>query len=280
MRITLITKYEIRTSTQICEDESQSNAQTLIDTSPCYLIRHPHPSASFPNDVSRVTDCVFPLARVEWPLRISCDGRYVDLASNICVTVNLIKIRDASFRFCQSRMLRHVRYFQARYVVFSEVALLLSLIVSLHVVFESVIVKSREPKANRGTRELGTKRSEQLARISEKFVIRRTGDVIAQFLPPKSASRSFQCGIKHDSSTYWYGWLCSAEYVVFVIPTKLQIEIYEEILRGHAVSDVLNGQGGGQLVLMSVLQKLCNSPGLLAKSAKAVSPTFKRLRDR
>jgi hypothetical protein len=46
--------------------------------------------------------------------------------------------------------------------------------------------------------------------------------------------------------------------------------MYQAILRGHAVADLLSGQGGQQLVLMSVLQKLCNSPGLLYKSAKAV----------
>lgn len=63
------------------------------------------------------------------------------------------------------------------------------------------------------------------------------------------------------------------EYVVFTIPTELQITLYQKILQTRIVSNVLHGQaqGGHQLALMTVLQKLCNSPGLLSMSAAKVS---------
>lgn len=52
-------------------------------------------------------------------------------------------------------------------------------------VFESAIVKSREPNATKENKEVGFKRSEQLSRIAKTFILRRTGDIIARYLPPK-----------------------------------------------------------------------------------------------
>ena len=58
------------------------------------------------------------------------------------------------------------------------------------------------------------------------------------------------------------------------MPTETQLAIYAKILEGSAVRDVLAGQAGGnaqQLSLLNMLTKLCNTPGLLMQSVKAVS---------
>lgn len=70
--------------------------------------------------------------------------------------------------------------------------------------------------------------------------------------------------------------MSTVEYVVFIIPTKLQIDLYTAILGTDAARDLLSddsgaGAGAGaQLVLMSVLRKLCNSPGLLSRQVQEV----------
>ncbi|GAA95684.1 glycoside hydrolase family 47 protein [Mixia osmundae IAM 14324] len=107
--------------------------------------------------------------------------------------------------------------------------------------FEVPILKSREPHASSEVRGLGQARSDQLASIARSFVLRRTSEVIAQFLPPKQ------------------------EYVLFVRPTQLQIRLYKKILETPAVRAIFSGKGGNHLVLISALKKLCNSPGLLVK---------------
>lgn len=58
---------------------------------------------------------------------------------------------------------------------------------SLLGVFETVILKSREPKASAQARQLGEARMDQLSRVSRSYIIRRTGEVIQKFLPPKRA---------------------------------------------------------------------------------------------
>lgn len=52
-------------------------------------------------------------------------------------------------------------------------------------VFESPILKSREPNASAKVKEVGTARNDQLQRIGQAFMLRRTGEVISKYLPPK-----------------------------------------------------------------------------------------------
>ena len=51
--------------------------------------------------------------------------------------------------------------------------------------YETPIVRSRAPDATRKEQKLGQERSEALNDLSAKFMLRRTSDVIAKFLPPK-----------------------------------------------------------------------------------------------
>jgi len=58
--------------------------------------------------------------------------------------------------------------------------------------FETPILKSRTPEATKKDQRLGQERSEMLNKTSSKFMLRRTGDVIAKFLPPKRAPPPLQ----------------------------------------------------------------------------------------
>ncbi|KAG8908022.1 helicase [Tulasnella sp. 403] len=108
-------------------------------------------------------------------------------------------------------------------------------------IFETPIVKSRSPDCSEQTRVLGTARSEQLLEISKSFVLRRTADILNNYLPPKH------------------------EYVVFVRPTDLQISVFNAILKPDAVDSAVHGSTAKSLALIQRLGKVCNSPALLKR---------------
>lgn len=58
---------------------------------------------------------------------------------------------------------------------------------------------------------------------------------------------------------------------MFIVPTQLEVALYDKIIKGTAVKDLLSGGAKGhQLALLMVLRKLCNTPGLLMDQVKAV----------
>ncbi|CUS08940.1 unnamed protein product [Tuber aestivum] len=105
--------------------------------------------------------------------------------------------------------------------------------------FENPIVRSRQPGASKKDVEKGKARNEELARLTKLFVLRRTAEILSTYLPPKT------------------------EYVVFCRPTPRQLKVYKSILESSAFSRCL-GSPDASLLLITVLKKLCNSPGLLA----------------
>jgi len=52
--------------------------------------------------------------------------------------------------------------------------------------FENPIVKSRQPGVSKKDVEKGKARSDELARITAMFVLRRTAEILSKYLPPKS----------------------------------------------------------------------------------------------
>lgn len=61
----------------------------------------------------------------------------------------------------------------------------------------------------------------------------------------------------------------AVEYTVLVIPTPLEIALHAAILKSKIAKDITNGFGGQQqLSLLTLLRKLCNSPGLIWKAHK------------
>ncbi|KFX89737.1 hypothetical protein V490_06829, partial [Pseudogymnoascus sp. VKM F-3557] len=113
--------------------------------------------------------------------------------------------------------------------------------------YEVPILKSRQPNASERERELGEARQTELSEMTQQFILRRTAEVQAHFLPQKT------------------------EYVIFCKPTTAQAQIYEEVLESPAFVGALNGYKAAQaqaLGLINILRKVCNSPKLLLPSNK------------
>jgi DNA repair and recombination protein RAD54B len=60
-------------------------------------------------------------------------------------------------------------------------------------VYETPIMKSRQPHAPRKTVELGRARSDALSELTRQFVLRRTSEILAKYLAPKCSLLT--CGL-------------------------------------------------------------------------------------
>ena len=110
--------------------------------------------------------------------------------------------------------------------------------------FEVPIVKSRQPGALSKDIEKGGARSEELALLTSKFILRRTADILSKYLPSKT------------------------EYVILCRPTVAQASTYQHVLACPAVQAAF-GNTEASLQLITILKKVCNSPSLL--NGKALS---------
>jgi DNA repair and recombination protein RAD54B len=113
--------------------------------------------------------------------------------------------------------------------------------------FETPIVRSRQPEATSKEIEKGESRGEELRELTSKFMLRRTADILAKYLPPKT------------------------EYVLFCKPTRPQAAIYKSVL-ASPVFQYAMGNTESALQLITILKKLCNSPSLLTAKNKDNSP--------
>ncbi|KAF8606322.1 hypothetical protein BDV93DRAFT_521145 [Ceratobasidium sp. AG-I] len=120
--------------------------------------------------------------------------------------------------------------------------------------YETPILKSRSPEASAKDIELGAARATQLNELAKSFVLRRTADILTNYLPPKT------------------------ECVVFVQPTALQLAVFKKILRPDHVQDLVHGPTARSLALITTLTKICNSPIMLAKSDKSTGDDGKTTR--
>lgn len=107
--------------------------------------------------------------------------------------------------------------------------------------FEGPITKSRQPDASARDIEKGNARGEELASLTREFILRRTSEVIAKYLPSKT------------------------EYVLFCNPTEAQLQVYQHVLQSSIFGSML-GNSESKLQLITMLKKVCNSPSLLLKS--------------
>ncbi|KAJ5551943.1 hypothetical protein N7461_006641 [Penicillium sp. DV-2018c] len=105
--------------------------------------------------------------------------------------------------------------------------------------FEVPIVRSRQPEATRKDIEKGESRGEELRELASKFMLRRTADILAKYLPPKT------------------------EYVLFCKPTRPQASIYKAVLASPIFQSAM-GNAESALQLITILKKLSNSPSLLS----------------
>lgn len=113
--------------------------------------------------------------------------------------------------------------------------------------FEVPIVRSRQPEATSKDIEKGESRNEELRELTSKFILRRTADILAKYLPPKS------------------------EYVLFCNPTRPQATVYQAVLASPIFQSAM-GNSESALQLITILKKLCNSPSLLSAKNNDNSP--------
>lgn len=114
--------------------------------------------------------------------------------------------------------------------------------------FAVPITRSRQPEATSKEIEKGEAMKEELAALSSKFILRRTVDILSQYLPSKT------------------------EYVLLCRPTAAQIAVYNHIIAFPAFRSAM-GNPEASLQLITILKKICNSPFLLNHDAsKPISP--------
>ncbi|XP_060679653.1 DNA repair and recombination protein RAD54B [Hemiscyllium ocellatum] len=113
-------------------------------------------------------------------------------------------------------------------------------------IYEEPIIKSQQPSATKDEKQLGEERATELCRLTGFFILRRTQDIINNYLPPKT------------------------EWIVFCRPAVLQLELYHKLLASHAVKSCLQGslENSSHLICIGLLKKLCNHPTLFFKSIK------------
>lgn len=104
--------------------------------------------------------------------------------------------------------------------------------------FEKPIMKSRQPDATQDDIEAGQAASEELASTTSPFILRRTIEILSEYLPHKT------------------------EYVLFCNPTREQAAVYRQVLATPLFASAL-GNNDAALQMITLLKKLCNSPALL-----------------
>jgi SNF2 family DNA or RNA helicase len=106
--------------------------------------------------------------------------------------------------------------------------------------YANVILKSQEPDAPEIVKICAAEVSEKLWDTTQKFMLRRTGDVVKHGLPPKH------------------------EYIVFLKILPLQETLYLSFLHSSIVDEVIQyGFNEDILALITILRKIINHPDLV-----------------
>ncbi|KAK6352804.1 DNA-dependent ATPase protein rad54 [Orbilia brochopaga] len=105
--------------------------------------------------------------------------------------------------------------------------------------YEIPILKGRDANSDERAREKGDERLKELFGQVNKFIIRRTNDILSKYLPVKY------------------------EHVVFCNLAPFQKDLYNHFVTSSEVRKLLRGVGCKPLKAINVLKKLCNHPDLL-----------------
>lgn len=105
--------------------------------------------------------------------------------------------------------------------------------------YELAILKSRDALATEQERAKGDEKLSELLSTVNKFIIRRTNDILSKYLPVKY------------------------EHVVFIHLSPLQKVLYDYFLTSPEITKLLRGKGSQPLKAIGLLKKLCNHPDLL-----------------
>ncbi|KAF2007805.1 hypothetical protein P154DRAFT_453030 [Amniculicola lignicola CBS 123094] len=105
--------------------------------------------------------------------------------------------------------------------------------------FENPILRGRDSLASDTDRKKGDERLSELLTLVNKFIIRRTNDILSKYLPVKY------------------------EHVVFCNLAPFQKDLYNHFIASPDIKSLLRGKGSQPLKAIGMLKKLCNHPDLL-----------------
>lgn len=105
--------------------------------------------------------------------------------------------------------------------------------------FENPILRGRDADATDEDRKKGDERLAELLGLVNKFIIRRTNDILSKYLPVKY------------------------EHVVFCHLAPFQKDLYNHFIQSPEIRSLLRGKGSQPLKAIGMLKKLCNHPDLL-----------------
>ncbi|KAK2612163.1 DNA-dependent ATPase protein rad54 [Conoideocrella luteorostrata] len=105
--------------------------------------------------------------------------------------------------------------------------------------FEIPILRGRDADASEADRQRGDECTGELLGIVNKFLIRRTNDILSKYLPVKY------------------------EHVVFCNLAPFQLDLYNYFITSPDIQALLRGRGSQPLKAINILKKLCNHPDLL-----------------
>ena len=105
--------------------------------------------------------------------------------------------------------------------------------------FELPILRGRDAAGSEKDRERGDQCLRDLLALVNKFIIRRTNDILSKYLPVKY------------------------EHVVFCNLAPFQLDLYNYFITSPDIKALLRGKGSQPLKAIGMLKKLCNHPDLL-----------------
>ncbi|KAJ5976251.1 hypothetical protein N7481_009958 [Penicillium waksmanii] len=105
--------------------------------------------------------------------------------------------------------------------------------------FELPILRGRDAAGTDSDKKLGDERLLELSTIVNKFIIRRSNDILSKYLPVKY------------------------EHVVFCNMAPFQLDLYNHFIQSPEIRSLLRGKGSQPLKAIGILKKLCNHPDLL-----------------
>ncbi|TQS33728.1 hypothetical protein Golomagni_05916, partial [Golovinomyces magnicellulatus] len=108
--------------------------------------------------------------------------------------------------------------------------------------FEIPILRGRDADASEADRKRGDDCTTELLGVVNKFLIRRTNDILSKYLPVKY------------------------EHVVFCNLAPFQLDLYNYFITSPDIQALLRGKGSQPLKAINILKKLCNHPDLLNMS--------------
>ncbi|KAI9692665.1 MAG: DNA-dependent ATPase protein rad54 [Bogoriella megaspora] len=105
--------------------------------------------------------------------------------------------------------------------------------------YEIPILRGRDAAGSDADRQRGDERLSELLTLVNKFIIRRTNDILSKYLPVKY------------------------EHVVFCNLAPFQKDLYNHFIQSPEIKSLLRGKGSQPLKAIGMLKKLCNHPDLL-----------------